>query len=370
MTQPIPPSGTGDAHAAGPRWRRITAGVLLGLAIVAIVLGPIMLYVRSQLLDSSEFRDRAQTTLASPDVQDFVADALTANLVASGGAEAERAEPLVRAVVGGVVASGRFQDVFGRAVDALHHRLLNEDTAQRVIQLQEGVDRAVEAIAVVSPELAQRIDDASGEITVGQGTTGKRLAQIAHRAQQLRVLGIVLPIVAFVLLALSVVVAPDRLRATRRAGWGLIAGGIVVVAAEGLTRRVLLDLVDEAEVRRAVGEADNAFLSDLGTWGAWVVAIGVVVLGTAIFLGSPLTLREHAARAWRGTTSRPARAWVLVLRVVALVVVVLLAIFALDAVLKVLVAVALGLVVAYGLAELLRLAGVGVGRPRPIAQPE
>jgi hypothetical protein len=177
-------------------------------------------------------------------------------------------------------------------------------------------------------------------------------------------------VVAFVLLALSVVVAPDRLRATRRAGWGLIAGGIVVVAAEGLTRRVLLDLVDEAEVRRAVGEADNAFLSDLGTWGAWVVAIGVVVLGTAIFLGSPLTLREHAARAWRGTTSRPARAWVLVLRVVALVVVVLLAIFALDAVLKVLVAVALGLVVAYGLAELLRLAGVGVGRPRPIAQPE
>ena len=53
MTQPTPPSGTGDAHAAGPRWRRITAGVLLGLAILAIVLGPIMLYVRSQLLDSA-----------------------------------------------------------------------------------------------------------------------------------------------------------------------------------------------------------------------------------------------------------------------------------------------------------------------------
>ena len=55
------------------------------------------------------------------------------------------------------------------------------------------------------------------------------------------------------------------------------------------------------------------------------------------------------------------------LRLLALVVIVLLAIFALDAVLKVLVAVALGLLVAYGLAELLRLAGVGVDRPRPIA---
>ena len=118
-------------------------------------------------------------------------------------------------------------------------------------------------------------------------------------------------------------------------------------------------------MRRAVGEADSAFLSDLGTWGAWVVAIGVVVLATAIFLGSPLTLREHAARAWGGATSRPARAWVLVLRLLALLVIVLLAIFALDALLKVLVAVALGLLVAYGIAELLRLAGVGVARPRP-----
>ena len=64
----------------------------------------------------------------------------------------------------------------------------------------------------------------------------------------------------------------------------------MVVAAVGLTRRVLLGLVDEADLRRAVREADSAFLSGLGTWGAWVVAIGVVVLATAIFLGSPLTL--------------------------------------------------------------------------------
>jgi hypothetical protein len=363
MTQPNPPNGTGDApHEAGPRWRRITAGVLLGLAILAIVLGPIMLYVRTQLLDSGAFRDRAETALASPDVQDYVADALTANLVARGGADAERAEPLVRAVVGGVVASGRFQDVFGRAVDALHDRLLDEGTAQRVVQLQDAVDQAVDAIAVVSPELAQRIDDASGEISVGQGTTGKRLAQIAHRAQQLRVLGIVLPIVAFVLIALSIVAAPERLRATRRAGWGLIAGGIVVTALVALTRRSLLGLVEEAEVRRAVGEVESAFLSSLGTWGAWVVALGVVVLATAVFLGSPLTLGEHATRAWTASTSRPARARGLVLRLLALVVIVLLAIFALDAVLTVLVAVALGLVVAYGVAELLRLLGAGTAR--------
>lgn len=344
------------------RWRRITAAVLLGLAILAIILGPIMLYVRTQFLDSGEFRSRAETALASPDVQDYLADALTAKLVAQGGADAERAEPLVRSVVGGVVASDRFQEVFGRAVDGLHARLLSESAAPRVVQLQEALTRAVDAIAVVDPALAQRIRDASGEISVGQGTTGKRLAQISHRLQQLRVLGIVLPIVALLLIVLSVAVAPDRLRAVRRAGWGLIAAGVVVTALVGLTHRVLVGLAEDAAVRGAIGDAESAFLSDLGRWGAWVTAIGVVALATAIFLGSPLTLREHAARAWGSSTSRPAGTWAVVLRVLAIVVIVLLAIFALDAVLTLLVAVALALVVAYGLAELLRLVGVNTRR--------
>lgn len=359
MTEPNPPSGTGDVQdVAPPRWRRITAAVLLGLAILAIVLGPIMLYARTQVLDSGEFRSRAETALASPDVQDYLADALTAKLVARGGADAERAEPLVRAVVGGVVASDRFAEIFGRAVAGLHDRILSGETASRVLDLQEAVDRAAGAIAVAKPELAQRIADASGEIPVGQGTAGKRLAQIAHRAQQLRVLGIVLPIAAFLLLALSIAVAPERLRAVRRAGWGLIAGGIVVTVVIGLTNRILLGIPDDAEVRGAVGQAESAFLSDLGRWGAWVTAIGVVTLATAIFLGSTLNLREQAARAWEASTRRPARTWVLVLRLLALLVIVLLAIFALDAVLTLLVAVAIALVVAYGLAELLRFAGV------------
>ena len=49
----------------------------------------------------------------------------------------------MRAVVGGVVASDRFKEIFGRAVEGLHARLLSENAAPRVVQLQEAVDRAV-----------------------------------------------------------------------------------------------------------------------------------------------------------------------------------------------------------------------------------
>src|SRR5690349_23367706 len=64
-----PDSGArATARASGSRWRRITAGILLALAVLAIILGPIMLYVRSQFLDSGAFRNRAETALASPAV--------------------------------------------------------------------------------------------------------------------------------------------------------------------------------------------------------------------------------------------------------------------------------------------------------------
>src|SRR5690242_4014143 len=267
-------------------------------------------------------------------------------------------------MVGGVVASNQFEAVFGRAVLALHSRLLSESTAPRVVQLKEATDKVVAALEVVRPQLAQRIRNASGQIAVGGGDTGKRLAQIAHLAQRLRVLGIILPIIGFMLIVLSLLVAPDRLRASRRAGWALIGGGIVVTAVSALTHRVLTGLVDGAEVRLAVGDAEDAFLGDLGTWGAWLVALGVVVLGTAVFLERPLTVRERVTEAWNAGVRRPTRTWALVLKTLALVAIVLLAIFAIGAVLKALVGVLLGLAVAFALAALLRRVGVGAPPPR------
>jgi hypothetical protein len=352
-----------DTDTRGPRWRRITAGVLLALAILAVILAPVMLYARTQLLDSGEFQTRTETALRGQDVQEYLTDALTANLVARGGAKAERAEPLVRAVVNGVVTSQRFEEAFGKAVGTLHSRIVSGKTGARVIQVQEGVDRAVDAIAVIDPDLATRLQGARAEINVGQGTLGRRLAQIAELAQKLRVLGIILPIVALVLIALSIAVAPARLRATRRAGWGLIAGGVVVTVAIGLTRRALLDLVDGDVAQGAVSETESALLAELGRWGAWITAIGVVLVGVSLFMGSRLTLREHAARMWGGSTSRPAGARAIIVRLVVVVVVVLLAIFALDALLTTLVAVVVALLVAYGIAEVLELAGMRRGGP-------
>jgi hypothetical protein len=90
-------------------------------------------------------------------------------------------------------------------------------------------------------------------------------------------------------------------------------------------------------------------------------------VGVSVFLGSRLTLREQALRMWESSTSRPARTRTLVVRLLFLLVVVLLAIFALDALLTTLVAVVIALLVAYGIAEILRLAGVGAPRTRPAA---
>jgi hypothetical protein len=342
-------------------WRRVLGRILLGLAVLAIILGPILLYVRVELLNSSTFTNRAETALASSDVQDYLANALTTNLVAKGGETVQRAEPLIRAVAGGVVSSNAFQSVFGTAVTALHKRMLDEGTADRVLNLKQAVDKVVNAVAVVSPSTAARIRSASGTIKLNESTTGKRIAQLAHRLQQVRVLGIVMPIVAFVLLAISVALGQDRIRSLRHAGWALIAGGAVVIVAASLIHRVLVSLVDTEEVRRAVGETEEAFLGDLSTWGTWLAAIGVVVTFVAVFLASPLSLREHAGQVWGFISRPPRKTWGDALRLLLLVVVVLCFIFAFGAVIRIAVAIIVGALVAWFLVRIMRLAGVKAG---------
>lgn len=348
-------------------WRRVIGRILLGLAVLAIVLGPILLYTRVELLDSNAFTNRAENALASPDVQDYLANALTANLVQRGGPAVERAEPLIKAVAGGVVSSNAFQSVFGTAVTALHKRMLDEGTAQRVLNLKAAVTKVVNAVAVVSPTTAARIRAASGSVSLNKSTTGKRIAQLAHRLQQVRVLGIVMPIIAFVLLAISVALGQDRIRSLRHAGWALIAGGAIVVVASSLIHRILVSLVDTEEVRRAVGETEQAFVGDLSTWGTWLAAIGVVVAFVAVFLGSPLGLREHAGGVWAYVSRPPRRTWGDALRLLLLLVLVLLVIFAFGAVVRILVAVVVGALVAWLLVRIMRLAGVRAGVAEPPA---
>src|SRR5262249_27798142 len=245
---------------------------------------------------------------------------------------------------------------FGRAAEELQSRLLSGQAGKRLLRLQNVVNKAANAVAVVSPQLAARLRQASGKIQVARGTVGVRIAQIAHRLHQLRVLGIILPIAAFVLLALAILVAPDHYRGARRAGWALIGSGVVVAAVVGLTNRVIRAYISSAELRSAASAAERAFLGDLGNWAAWVVGIGVVVLGTAFFLGSTLTLAEQMRRGW-GAAMRPEGAWAVIWRVIAAILIILLVIFAFDAMVKLAVGVGLGFLAAYGIAELLRLAG-------------
>jgi hypothetical protein len=361
----------GDAERpAGRRpglWRRVLGRILLGLAIIAIILGPILLYVRVELLATSAFTNRAETALASPNVQDYLANALTTNLVAKGGERVQRAEPLIRAVAGGVVSSDSFRTVFGKAVTALHKRLLDEGTAQRVVNLRAATTKVVDAVAVIDPQLAASIRSATGNITLTKGTTGKRIAQLAHRLQQVRVLGIVIPIVAFVLLAVAVLLGQDRIRSLRHAGWALIAGGAVVVVAASLIHRVLVSLVDTEEVRRAVADTEDAFISDLSTWGTWLAAIGVVVTFVAVFLASPLGLRDHAGRVWDYVSRPPRKTWGDALRLLLLVVIVLLFIFAFGAVIRLAVAILVGALVAWFVVRILRLAGLKAGAGERVA---
>jgi hypothetical protein len=102
--------------------------------------------------------------------------------------------------------------------------------------------------------------------------------------EKIRLLGIVLPPVAVLLLALGIFVAPDRRRAVTRAGVAVGVLGIAFAIALEVFRRYVIahtfgaNELTTTEVRGAVGDLWSAYLGDLLTWTlvasavAWLVA--------------------------------------------------------------------------------------------------
>ncbi len=102
--------------------------------------------------------------------------------------------------------------------------------------------------------------------------------------EKVRLLGIVLPPVAALLLALGIFVAPDRRRAVTRAGVAVGVVGIAFAIALEVFRRYVIahsfgaNELTTFEVRGAVGELWRAYLGDLLLWTlvasavAWLVA--------------------------------------------------------------------------------------------------
>ena len=146
--------------------------------------------------------------------------------------------------------------------------------------------------------------------------------QTLQVADTVRVLGIVAPVIALILLALSILAAPDRRLGVLRASVAVAFAGVVLAVVLLLVRSRFLagvvgkDEITDEQMQDAVAGILDAFAGGLFRWGLLLALVGGVVAGAAAVL-DPERDESPAVRLWNRISARPASAVLRALRALA-----------------------------------------------------
>jgi len=262
---------------------RRTASITLVIAgTLCIVLGGLLLYARVALFDSDAFADRAAATLGEERVEQAITEPIVNAIVDSGPAELINAQPILEAGVGSVIDSSAFRQAFRDATRRAHSGLFEGDVESVVFTLADAGVIAIEAVRSISPEIAGDIpEDLEPQLIEIADNTTLEVADLTH---DVRLFGVVLPLLGLLLLAGSVAVAPVRRTALIRVGASVAVGAGIALALLLVARSLVLAQFDDDVVHDAAAAAWDAFLGDLFFWfGA--LGVAAVILAAAAYAG-------------------------------------------------------------------------------------
>jgi hypothetical protein len=291
------------------RTRTAASIVLVALGAVLLFAGAIALYAREEIIDGDAFADRAAATLEDDGVRRLVARQIVVNLIDRGSTDLVAARPLIESVVEAVVQTQPFRRVFRQAAVQANRVFFVRDRDNVLVNLGDAAAVIEFGLRSVSPKVAREIpEDLDAEIL--SLDRDEFAGQTLAAADQLRLLGWLLPVLALAAFAAAIVVAPDRRLGVLRTGVAMAAAGTVLAVTLLILRsRVLAgvegdDEVTDEEVRDAVRGLLDVFLGDLVAWGLLVALLGVVIAGAAASL-DPGDVEAPAARLRRQLLERP-----------------------------------------------------------------
>jgi hypothetical protein len=302
------------------RSRGTASVVMLVIGAILLIAGTVAFYAREQIVDREAFANRAVEALEDDGVRTVVGREIVIYLAERGSADLAAARPLLESVVGTLIQTEPFQRVFRAAALEANRVFFVRERENVLFDLGDAAQIVEFGLRSVSPNLARQLpDDLKPDLLA---LRDREFAGTTLRvADQVRVLGIVLPLVAVLLLAGAVALAPDRRIAVLRAGVAVgAAGAILLVALLVLEARTLAgvygeDEVTDEEVRAAVSGLFDAFLGDLLTWALLLALLGVAVAAAAAAL-DPEDVEAPAHRL-RRLAQRPSSGWARALRGVA-----------------------------------------------------
>jgi hypothetical protein len=329
--------GRPEAGAARQRWRTIVASLLIVVACLLAPLSVAAVWTRNQVTNTDRYLATVSPLARDPAIQAAIADQITTQVfnyidikgltnqavdaLAAQGLRPEVATQLqafavpiangvqsfTREQVGRVVASDAFADAWVQANRVAHAELVKALTG-------EGSGAVTVENDTVSVNLAAFIQVVKDQLVASGFTLAERIPEVnasfvlfqsadITRARSafnlLNTLGIWLPIIALLLIAVGVYVAKDHRRALVGAGIGIAVAMVVLALGLAVFRSIYLDAVPAQVLPHdAAAVAYDTIVRFLRLGLRTVLVLALVVAAGAFLTGQSAT----AVRTRQGLT--------------------------------------------------------------------
>jgi len=343
VAPPTPPAEEGVAQQRRPnRWRAAAAAVLIVLGIILVPLTAVSWWIRGTITDTDKWvatvaplasdpevqtaiqdqvTDRVMTRIESLQLAQQATDALIARGVPPQIASAvsliaspirDRTESLVHRVVGDVVASEAFAQVWTGANRVVHSQLIRILNGEPGAVMQNESGQLVLNLAAISAPLrsalvdagvpgADRIPDINAQVVVGDGTRIENAKDVYRLVQGVPVL---LLVVTILLLVAGVFFSHRRLRAALFTLAGIVVAILITLAAVKVGRDYAVDNLRQ-DVRGAAQAMITIVTDRLRAILRVVGWIALVALAVALVSGNGRratalrrTVRDSSTAVW------------------------------------------------------------------------
>lgn len=265
--------------------RRAAAVACCLVGVAALFGGVFARWLDRELFDTERFAARTTAVLRLGSVESALEERLVDRI---RPAVVPEARPLVAPAVSAVIADPRFTTILDEAIRSAHSALVGSRDGPVVLDLSAATGIIRGELAAVDPLAAASIGDLDDELRLviaGRADLpgGWGIAERLHRA------GVAMIVLAGLLVALALVIGPDRWLVVLIGGVGLTIGGAVVQLGAGSAGRAIDASIRDRRNRQAARDVTALFVDPLRAEMTTVMIVGAVValIGVAWWLLRP-----------------------------------------------------------------------------------
>jgi Short repeat of unknown function (DUF308) len=287
------------------------SGVSYALTVIGAVLllvGGISLYLREEIVDEDAFAQRSTAVLEDDAVRHAVARELAAEVSNSGPPQLVSARPILEGVFEALIGTQPFEQVFDQAARQANKLMFTRERTV-VVTLKDAVTVLRSALEGANPKLAKQIPK-DVEPELAKLSDSGFATQALQFADDVRLFGILFPLLALVAFAAGIALAPDRRSGVTRTGLAIGIDGVFLVVVLTALKAYLVshlegDILTQDELRAAASAIWDGFFGDLQGWATAVGIAGLVLAAASSSLLEPTDVTDRAERLHRRLTTEP-----------------------------------------------------------------